>query len=70
MKKELIQQTLFTVSLEPKKEKYKLSEEEKIIRHERSDAKISWKLYKSRQFDHLLTEKDRYYLKQYYGVIL
>lgn len=72
MSNALIQQRLFNFEepQEPKKKINKLSEEDKIIRQEQKDSHISWKLYKSRKFDHLLTDKDKYLLKKYYGITL
>jgi hypothetical protein len=63
LKKDIpVQYNLFgisTVPVEPKKKRNILSSEEKAKRKKEKEAHRIWKLYKSRQFDKLLTEEDK-----------
>lgn len=74
LKKDILHEqfNLFGVSTiipEPKKEKNILSEKEKEIRKEKSEAHTAWKLLKSRKFTDF-SNRHKFLLKKYYGVEL
>jgi len=54
----------------PKKIRPVLSEDEKHRRREKEEAHIAWKLLKSNRFRELLTERQKFLLQKYYGIIL
>lgn len=59
-----------TIIPEPKKKRNIISEEERAKRKEKDEAHRAWKLLKSIQGEHLLTEKDKYLLLKYYKIRL
>jgi hypothetical protein len=59
-----------TIPKEPKKVKNILSKKERAKRKEKEEAHRAWKLYKSLQFEHLLTENQKYMLKKHYNITL
>lgn len=59
-----------TIIPEPKKKSNILSEEERAERKEKEESHTAWKLLKSNKCSHLLTERQKYLLKIYYGVNL
>jgi len=58
-----------TIIPEPKKKKSIISEEERNIRKERTEAHTAWKLLKSRKFTDF-SERHKFLLQKYYGVKL
>jgi hypothetical protein len=57
-----------TVISEPKKKRNILSEAERAKQYEKEEAHIAWKLYKSLQFDNLLTDRQKYLLRKYKNI--
>jgi len=75
LKKDILHEqfNLFGTSIiipEPKKKKNILTNKEKEIRKEKSEAHIAWKLLKSRKFSENLTERHKFLLQKYYGIKL
>jgi hypothetical protein len=59
-----------TIPTESKRVKNILSEEERAKQKEIKEAHRAWKLHKSLQFDHLLTDRQKYLLQKYHHITL